>query len=185
MTVVPLASPCDRAIFRRSDLFGGVDVMRARFVHHSFAPHTHDELMIGILHAGTKAFRLGRGRRLAGRGMLSAVNAGEIHTGERHSGDELEYAALYLSRTAITEIVGDDNRTDAEIDSPVIDDPVLWSALNSAHSLMMSGVDTLAAEEMLTLGVTGLFSRYRKSAGSDDDDATPGSREARSLIHSR
>jgi AraC-like DNA-binding protein len=160
MTIIPFASPCDRAVFRRSDLFGGVDVMRARFVHHSFAPHTHDELMIGILHAGTKVFRLGRGRRLAGRGILSVVNAGEMHTGERHSGDELGYAALYLSRTAITEIVGDDTETDAEIHSPVIDDAVLWGALNSAHGLMMSGVDKLAAAEMLTFGVTALFSRH-------------------------
>jgi AraC-like DNA-binding protein len=160
MTVVPLASPLDRAIFRRSDVFGGVDVMRARFIHHSFAPHTHDELMIGILHAGTKAFRLGRGRRFAGRGMLSVVNAGEMHTGERHSGDELEYAALYLSRTAITQIVSEDTETDPEIHSPVIDDAVVWCALNSAHSSMMSDADILAAEEMLTLGVTRLFSLY-------------------------
>jgi AraC-like DNA-binding protein len=160
MTVVPFASPCDRAIFRRSDVFGGVDAMHARFVHHSFAPHTHDELMIGILHAGTKTFRLGRGRRFAGRGMLTAVNAGEMHTGERHSGDELEYAALYLSRAAIAEIIGDDNGTDAEIHSPVIDDGALWNALNSAHGLMMSGGETIATAEMLAVGVTKLFNRH-------------------------
>jgi AraC-like DNA-binding protein len=160
MTGVSLATPLDRAIFRHSDLFGGVDVMRARFVHHAFAPHTHDELMIGILHAGTKAFRLGRGSRLAGRGMLSVVNAGEVHTGERHSGDELEYAALYLSRAAIAEIIGDDTGTDVEVHSPVIDDAAIWHALNSAHGLMMSAVDPLAAAEMLTLGATGLVSRH-------------------------
>ncbi|MEQ1614608.1 MAG: AraC family transcriptional regulator [Hyphomicrobiaceae bacterium] len=141
-------------------MFGGVDVMRARFVHHSFAPHAHEELMIGILHAGTKAFRLGRGRRFAGRGMLSVVNAGEMHTGERHAGDELEYAALYLSQTAIMQIVGGGAEINPEIHSPVIDDPVLWRALNSAQNFMMSGADALAAEEMLTWGVTRLFCQY-------------------------
>ena len=155
-----LASPRDRAVFRRSDLFGGIELMRARFVHHSFIPHTHDELMIGIVRAGTKAFRHTRSRRLAGRGMLSVVNAGEVHTGERQSGDVLEYDAFYLSGASTGEILGDARGPEFEIGPPVIEDAEVWRALSRAHRSMMSAADAFMAEELMILGVAELVGRY-------------------------
>jgi hypothetical protein len=76
MTIPPLESRLDRATFCRSPMFGGIDLMSARFVRHSFAPHSHDELMIGVIHAGVKAFRHGRSREFAAAGSLSVVNPG-------------------------------------------------------------------------------------------------------------
>ena len=95
MTTPQFEIPTDRATFRRTGVFGGFDLMSARFVHHSFAPHTHDELMIGVIHSGVKAFRRGRVTQFAAPGNLSVVNPGEMHTGEREQGSELVYGALY------------------------------------------------------------------------------------------
>src|SRR5262245_43045440 len=78
MAAPQFESPLDRATFRRSRMFGGIDLMSARFVRHSFAPHSHDELMIGVIHAGVKSFRHGRSREYAAPGSLSVVNAGEM-----------------------------------------------------------------------------------------------------------
>jgi len=76
-------SPCDRARFRRMPGFAAVDVMDAAFRDHHFAPHTHDELMLGIMRAGVKRF-IREGRvHMVGPGGISLVNPGEVHTGGR------------------------------------------------------------------------------------------------------
>src|ERR1700756_4951369 len=71
MIALQFESPLDRATFRSSPMFGGIDLMSARFVRHRFAPHSHDELMIGVMHAGVKSFRCGRSRKSAAPGNLS------------------------------------------------------------------------------------------------------------------
>src|SRR5215510_12461940 len=105
MAAPQFESPLDRATFRRSRMFGGIDLMSARFVRHSFAPHSHDELMIGVIQAGVKSFRFGRSRESAPPGTLAVVNPGEMHTGEREHGRELIYAALYVPQGALTAMI--------------------------------------------------------------------------------
>jgi AraC-like DNA-binding protein len=141
-------------------MFGGIDLMSARFVHHSFAPHTHDELMIGIIHAGVKAFRRGRTTQFASPRSLSVVNPGEMHTGEREQGNELVYGALYLPETAILAMFPDQLQSGLAIRQPVIDDPEIWQSLALAHQLIMVGGDDGAAEEALTWALALLFQRY-------------------------
>ena len=134
--------------------------MSARFVHHSFAPHTHDELMIGIIHAGVKAFRRGRTTQFAAPRSLSVVNPGEMHTGEREQGNELVYAALYLPEAAVAAMFPDRLPSGSAIRQSVIDDPEIWQNLALAHQLMMIGCNDGAAEEALTWAIALLFQRH-------------------------
>jgi AraC-like DNA-binding protein len=163
MAAPQLESRLDRATFRRSCMFGGIDLMSARFVRHSFAPHSHDELMIGVIHAGVKAFRCGRSREFAAPGSLSVVNPGEMHTGEREHGPELAYAALYVPQSALARISSDLEGVCSIIRQPVIDDPDIWRCLALAHQLAMAGDDAVAGEEAMTWGVSLLFQRYGES----------------------
>ena len=116
--------------------------------------------MIGVIHAGVKAFRRGRATQLAAPGSLSVVNPGEMHTGEREHGDELVYAALYLPEAAIAAMFPDQLPSCSVIRQPVIDDPEIWQNLALAHHLMMVGSDDGAAEEALTWAIALLFQRY-------------------------
>jgi AraC-like DNA-binding protein len=153
-------SPLDRAIFRSSPVFGGVDLMSARFVWHSFAPHTHDELMIGVIHAGVKSFRHGKTRAYASPGTLSVVNAGEMHTGQREHGGELRYASLYLSKTVLSAMLPGLEAERFVVRQPIVDDQDVWRCLSAAHALAMAGNDIAAAEEAMVTGVCLLFERY-------------------------
>ncbi|MGX8013654.1 AraC family transcriptional regulator [Mesorhizobium sp. ORM8.1] len=143
-------------------MFGGIDLMSARFVRHSFAPHTHDELMIGIIHAGVKSFRRGRSREYAAPGSISVVNAGEMHTGEREHGSELIYAALYVPQIAIAMMLAHPTGGYLEVRQPVVDDRDIWGWLGAAHRLAMAG-DDAAAEEAMISGISQLFHRYGTS----------------------
>jgi AraC-like DNA-binding protein len=156
----PLASSKDQAIFRSSQLFGGFELMSARFVHHRFAPHTHDALMIGIIRSGVKSFRLGRDRKFAACGQLSVVNPGEMHTGEREHGPELAYFGLYLPLATLLAIIPEHGGREREIAHPVITDDFIWRHLARAHDALLNSDDTFAAEEGLVLGITSLFKRY-------------------------
>jgi AraC-like DNA-binding protein len=163
MAALQLESPLDRATFHSSPMFGGVDLMSARFVRHSFAPHSHDELMIGIMHAGVKSFRCGRSREYAAPGNLVVVNPGEMHTGEREHGRELIYAALYMSEAALAAMLARPRGDCSVVGQTVIDDRDIWRCLDVAHRLAMAGDDTAAAEEAMTMGISLLFERYGAS----------------------
>jgi AraC-like DNA-binding protein len=163
MLALQFESPVDRATFRRSPMFGGIDLMSARFVGHSFAPHSHDELMIGVIHAGVKSFRCGRSREYATPGSLSVVNPGEMHTGELEHGRELVYAALYVPETALAVMLARPGGDCSIVRQPVIEDRAIWRCLAEAHRLAMAGNDAAAAEEAMICGVSLLFERYGAS----------------------
>lgn len=150
-------------MFRSSQMFGGIDLMSARFVHHSFTPHSHDELMIGVIHAGVKSFRRGRSREHAAPGNLSVVNPGEMHTGEREHGRELIYAALYVPEAALAMMLSRPGGNRSIVRRSVIDDADIWHSLAAAHRLGMAGDDPAAAEEAMTMGVSLLFERHGAS----------------------
>jgi AraC-like DNA-binding protein len=141
-------------------MFGGINLMTARFVKHSFAPHSHDELMIGVMHAGVKSFRRGRSREHAPPGTLSVVNPGEMHTGELAYGDELIYAALYVPEPALSAMLTSRGGDFSVLREPVVDDRDTWQCLAAAHKLAMVGNDAAAAEEAMILGISLLFKRY-------------------------
>jgi AraC-like DNA-binding protein len=141
-------------------MFGGIDLMSARFVRHSFAPHSHDELMIGVMHAGVKSFRCGSSREHAAPGDLVVVNPGEMHTGEREHGRELIYAALYVSETALAAMSARARGDCSIVRQTVIDDRDIWQCLDVAHRLAMAGDDAAAAEEAMVCGVSLLLERH-------------------------
>jgi hypothetical protein len=163
MAVPQPETSLDRATFRRSPLFGGIDLMSARFARHSFAPHSHDELMIGVIQAGVKSFRCGRSRDHAATGSLSVANPGEMHTGECKDGPELVYAAVYLQEAVLATMLEWPRPGSALVGQPVINDQEVWRWLADAHALAMAGDDGAAAEEAMVCGVALLFERYGTS----------------------
>lgn len=160
MTAQLFESPLDRATFRSSRMFGGIDLMSARFLRHSFAPHAHDELMIGVIYAGVKSFRCGKALEYAAAGSLSVVNPGEMHTGEREQGGELIYAALYVPQAALSTMLACQRGERPAIGQAIISDGDIWRNFAVAHQLVMEGDDAAAAEEAMVLGVSILFDRY-------------------------
>jgi len=173
MAVTQFESRCDRAEFRRSAMFGGIDLMSARFVRHSFAPHSHDELMIGVMHAGVKAFRHGRSREYAATGNLLVVNPGEMHTGELAQGPELVYAALYIPQAALAAMSPHPAGGPSIIGQPVLDDHDIWRSLALAHRLGMAGNDAVGAEQAMACGLSMLFRRYGTSRFPNSEARCP------------
>lgn len=149
-----LPYPKDAARFRLLPHFGGIEVMDAAFIHHNFTPHTHDELMIGVLRSGRKRFRCGRGTFVAAPGALSVVNPGEVHTGTRQDGKQLLYTAIYVP-PGVLERAG--APASADVGQAVAEDGVVWHGLSAAVD---ADVDRLAGEEALLTALAALTRRY-------------------------
>lgn len=65
----------------RDDSLGDVEFLHARYLTHSFAPHTHDGYAFGVVEAGAEAFWYRGATRVALPGQLIALNPDELHTG--------------------------------------------------------------------------------------------------------
>lgn len=65
---------------------GGLELLRATYVTHTFAPHTHEGFALGVIEAGAQVFCYRGARHVAPAGCLVAINPGELHTGEAVQG---------------------------------------------------------------------------------------------------
>ena len=80
------AATCETAKFWRADEFDSLELLRAHYIQHSFAPHTHTTYAIGVVTYGIETFKRGKHFHAAPAGSVVMINPGDVHTGE--AGDE-------------------------------------------------------------------------------------------------
>lgn len=154
-------APSDTVTFWTDPNCEGLEAAAARFKYHSFHPHTHDGLMIGLIDTGTKSFLRQRTQFLAGPGAISVVNAGDLHTGCRAHGDELRYRALYIPVSVLAEAAGSASAGDPPgFRSGVIDDPRLFAVLCRMHATVVASASRLKREQFLLEAVRALVGGY-------------------------
>ncbi|TDD22012.1 AraC family transcriptional regulator [Nonomuraea diastatica] len=79
----------------RDPLWGGVDLMRARFTGHPFARHSHDTYAIGVVEEGLEEIAFPDGPRCTGAGEVVMIDPGVVHTGRARTPDGWTYRVLY------------------------------------------------------------------------------------------
>ncbi len=152
----------DRARFRRLPCFGGVEVLDADFKSFTFAPHTHETPMIGVMVTGMKRFSCARTDNLIGPGDLSLVNPGEVHTGGVVSG-RLRYIGFYPTPELMHAAgLGET----ADFTAPAVRSSSDWNALLAA---LQPEQEPLTAAVGLVEALVALASRH----GADRPERTP------------
>ena len=76
----------DSATFWRDPQLGNLELLRATYVTHVFAPHAHEGYAIGVIEKGAQVSAFHRNNVLMPAGSVAAINPGEAHTGQ--SADE-------------------------------------------------------------------------------------------------
>ena len=97
MRRVPNAENCETATFWRADEFDNLELLRARYIQHSFAPHTHETYAIGVISYGTECFVRNKQQYAAHAGSMALVNPGEVHTGQAADERGWAYRVFYPS----------------------------------------------------------------------------------------
>ncbi|WP_263418125.1 helix-turn-helix domain-containing protein [Terriglobus albidus] len=141
----------------------GLEVMSARWVKHSFAPHMHDFYAISLNYAGRGTFDCRGQIHDASPGTCNLIAPGELHTGRAVSHHGWEYRNLYIEPALMKNLfVGLDRRGPLEprFDSPLVSDQILVSHLVSVFESLIESTSLLQIESLLLSVVARLISSH-------------------------
>ncbi|HEX4816407.1 MAG TPA: AraC family transcriptional regulator [Nonomuraea sp.] len=164
--------------WRYPGLDGGVDLMRARFVRHRFARHSHDTYAIGMLEAGQEEIRFPDGTEYAGAGDLVLIEPGVVHTGVPRTGHGWSYRVLYPSAEQVRAVSGGL----PSFGRRVVSDPRAARWVAAAHRAAESG-ESLAADVRLHEALAYVVRAYSTYEGRREREAGRGVADVREMLH--
>ncbi|OKK22838.1 AraC family transcriptional regulator [Streptomyces sp. CB00455] len=139
----------------------GLDLLRARYVRHTFPRHAHDGYVIAAVTGGVEEIGLPGGTVRAGPGSVVLINPEVAHSARAGVPEGWAYATLYPSRDLITEVA-------AEIGAPrgtpgftadMVADPEGSGAIAGVHRAAEAG-NALAADTLLRGVVARMLGRH-------------------------
>ncbi|MEU8681983.1 AraC family transcriptional regulator [Streptomyces sp. NPDC048611] len=158
--VVPRA-PGEWARHWRYDGLPGLDLLRARYVRHSFPRHAHDGYVVCAVTSGIEEVGLRQGTVRAGHGGIIMINPEVAHTARAGAPEGWAYATLYPSHEVVAEIAEETTalRGTPGFDRTTAEDPQLGHLITEIHRAAETG-NALAADTLLRSVVARLLRRY-------------------------
>ncbi|HTK08259.1 MAG TPA: AraC family transcriptional regulator [Ktedonobacteraceae bacterium] len=144
-------------------LLKNLELLRATYITHAFAPHMHEGYAIGVIDRGAEHFRYRGSTHIAPQGSVVVINPGEMHTGAALLEQGWSYRMLYpdasLLQRATTSLA---NRA-ADLPffpEPVIHDPDLARLLSQLHTTLTTSTSTLERESQILWTLAHLIMRH-------------------------
>jgi AraC-like DNA-binding protein len=153
----------DVAHLWRAEVFGGLDVLRARIARFRFAPHAHEEFMIFVAESGTGQPHFWGQPQRVWPGDIFILSPGEAHEGGPAAGAVLGYRTFYPSAALMQRVMQEVTGIDREIPQfpqAVIRDPALANTLLHAHTALEEPHSALENESLLWEALARLVARF-------------------------
>ena len=153
----------DFAQYSRCCGLAGLEVMSARWVEHSFAPHMHDFYAVSLNYGGRGAFDCRSELRDAAPGTCNLIAPGELHTGHATSGDGWIYRNLYIEIPLMTTLLRSldwQGPLDVKFKFPLARDAVLAARLARVFASLMESSSLLQNESLLLSVVARLMTDH-------------------------
>lgn len=153
----------DFAQYSRCFGLDGLEVMSARWVEHSFAPHMHDRYAVSLNYGGRGAFECRNELRDAAPGTCSLIAPGEVHTGHATSRDGWIYRNLYIEIPLMATLLRSldwQGPLDVRFKLPVVRDSVLATRLGRAFDSLKEANSLLENESLLLSAVARLLTDH-------------------------
>ncbi len=166
----------------RHERLPGLDLLRARYVRHSFPRHAHDGFVVAAVTAGVEDVGLPGGTEHAGVGSVVMINPEVPHTARAGTPDGWTYSTLYPSVGVINSIAAETLtvRGTAGFARTAVIDPYAARLVHAVHRAAEQG-DALAADSLLRVVVAHLLRRNGGSATA----RTPRTAGARTAARAR
>ncbi|MFM7427826.1 MAG: AraC family ligand binding domain-containing protein [Elainella sp.] len=134
---VPKQAP-EQAKFWRDPALHNLELLRATYVTHCFARHTHDSYAIGVIEAGVEEFFYLGSTHRATPNCIVNVHPGEPHNGHAGVPDGWKYRMFYPEVSLLQQALAELTETDCQnslpyFPSPVIQDEALAGQLRRLH----------------------------------------------------
>jgi AraC-like DNA-binding protein len=149
--------------FWRDPTLENIELLRARYITHTFAPHTHDEYAVGVVVGGAEQFHYRREHHVAPAGQLVFVNPGEVHTGESVTPDGWQYRMFYPAPSLMGRILMELTGTSGSIPffpHAVVNDPETVQLLVRVHQALEHEASPLARESWFREGFSQVIARH-------------------------
>jgi AraC-like DNA-binding protein len=153
----------DCAQYSRCLGLDGLEIMSARWVEHSFAPHMHDFYAISLNYQGRGAFDCRREVHDAAPGTCNLIAPGELHTGRATSGDGWTYRNLHIDTPLMTKLLQSiewRGPFDVSFKSSLVRDTVLGARLVRVFASMTESSSLLQNESLLLSVVARLITDH-------------------------
>jgi AraC-like DNA-binding protein len=153
----------ERAVFWRDGELGGLELLRAHYVTHSFALHSHEGFALGMIETGVETFRYRHATHAASAGSVVVVSPGEPHTGSAGLAEGWRYRMLYPDAAMLREVASALSGRPRPIPSfpqPVIDDPALAGEFQRLHATAEARAEPLERASRLAAAFARLIARH-------------------------
>jgi AraC-like DNA-binding protein len=154
-------------IWRASDL-GDAELLRGRFVDHSYDVHTHDKACFALITRGAIRIKMRGTEFTATAGDLFAVDADEPHAGWPLDSEGWSLRTVYVEIGRLQACLNDaaPGAVTPVLAGPVIRDPDLFSLLHGIHCCSENAGPALKREEHYLGFVARLFERHVRDPGA-------------------
>lgn len=153
----------ERAKFWHADDIGRLELLKAKYVSHTFPRHVHEGYVIGVIESGVEAFYYRGTLYNAPAGSIVLINPDTVHTG--HAGDERgwTYRTLYPSRDLLAGIaaqIADRPSGQPYFPDPVIRDPYLANLIRRMHMTLETSASVMERETRFMWAIGRLIDRH-------------------------
>jgi AraC-like DNA-binding protein len=153
----------------------GLDLLRARYVRHTFPRHSHEGFVIGAVTDGVEAVGTPGGTLHAGPGSIVMINPEVAHSARAGGPEGWTYSTLYPSAALVAEVAAETStiRGSVAFAEPIVTDPYTSGLVQKVHRAAEQG-NALAADSLLRFALarmlrdhgTARADRPRSSAGA-------------------
>jgi AraC-like DNA-binding protein len=153
----------ERAKFWREPGYDDLECLKATFLQHEFAPHTHDTFVIGAVVSGYQRHKLKGEESIGGPASVFMLNPEDVHDG-RPIADGYSYRMFYPSVVMMEEIARDlpgNHRAGSLFFRELMcTDRSIAKGLIAAHDVLENSKDPLERDEALFKSLGALINKY-------------------------
>lgn len=153
----------EQVVYWRDPALENTELLRAHYITHTFAPHTHEEYAVGVVVSGAEQFHYRRAHHVAPAGQLVFVNPGEVHTGESVTAEGWQYRMFYpapaLLERILTELTGKRGILPF-FPHAVVNDPATVKVMAQVHHALEHEPASLAREALFWQVFSQLIVRH-------------------------
>ena len=138
--------------FWRDPQLENLELLRAVYITHTFAPHAHEGFAIGVVRSGATATSYRHAHYDMPAGTIIVINPGELHTGEAASQQGWTYRMFYPRAAQLQQISSELAGHPGDIpffSSPVIHDDYLAELLLQLHLTLEDDANSIIERQSL------------------------------------
>ncbi|WP_256105034.1 AraC family transcriptional regulator [Streptomyces sp. ODS05-4] len=166
----------------------GLDLLRARYVRHSFVRHSHEGFVLGAVRQGVEDVVTPHGTLHAGRGSVVMLNPEVPHSAHAGDPDGWSYATLYPSLDLVAAIAAEETtlRGTPSFAETIVEDEDTALLIRAVHRAAEEG-NALAADSLLRVTLARLLRRHGTAltVRAPRDAGAVTAARARDLLHRR